>query len=374
MVFAKYEARQREQLKSLHSSPEQPLVTAKRRGPPRVSTKRTKQVSAALAQLLSSGTDPAQSMRLLAKNSDPKVGSALTLIMEEINRGGSLADALVSCPDLFTPAHIELVRSAEHSGHPGTGFYAIVTQLEQVGSFRKRLLKAIMYPLFIVLFSIAVLPLSRLVSGDLSGYLFEVGWRLVAVLAIVAAIVRGIPWVFNHTAVGAAIRNQAWRSVWPLKIYCSGARSVFCRALAHNLNAGLTPNQAIHGAAAATGDLVVTQRAQRCLDSIQNGAPLSGMLAEEHLIAPDDRLLLAAGEASGSLSKSVQTLGEQYAEAFEQGTRGILSTIGIIVTCVVLILVGMEIYQAYQQLFAYQESIYSGLEQMDGLESLFRGL
>jgi len=84
----------------------------------------------------------------------PGMKKILQDVIEQVNEWVSMSDALWKYDDFFTPAEIELIRSAEQMGRLPETLDSMAKELERFEMIKKKLKSAMMYPAVVITVSI----------------------------------------------------------------------------------------------------------------------------------------------------------------------------------------------------------------------------
>ncbi len=84
----------------------------------------------------------------------PGMKKILKDVIEQVNEGVSMSDALAKYSDFFSPSEIELIRSAEQMGRLPQTLDNMAKELERFELLKKKLKSAMMYPTVVIIISI----------------------------------------------------------------------------------------------------------------------------------------------------------------------------------------------------------------------------
>ena len=109
-----------------------------------------------LGVLLRSGVPLLQAFELLVEQFDKKFKRILINVKDGIKSGQSLASQLAMYPKVFSNTYVQLVKAGEASGKLHMILDRLTDFLEKSEETKKRIKKAVAYPLFMMIFSIGV--------------------------------------------------------------------------------------------------------------------------------------------------------------------------------------------------------------------------
>ena len=141
-----------------------------------------------LSTLLQGGQPVVSALEVLAPGAGRRIVQPLIL---EVRRGRSLADAMAMRPRLFPAALTGCVRLGEHTGATAEILAQYAEIVLKRDAFRKKMIKAVSYPAFVVVMGIAVgLGAVQFILPIFQGVFSEGGiplpWMTRAVLAVSA--------------------------------------------------------------------------------------------------------------------------------------------------------------------------------------------
>ena len=99
---------------------------------------------------------------IIAQTDDPSFKSTISDIRGKVVEGAHLADAMAQYPSVFSPMYVSMVRSGESSGTLGMIMNRLANFYENQEKLRGKLKSAMIYPAFMMLFSLAVISFMML--------------------------------------------------------------------------------------------------------------------------------------------------------------------------------------------------------------------
>lgn len=312
-----------------------------------------------LALLLETGTSLHTALLTLAQQTDnPALGTLIVTLAEDIAEGHTFSRALARHPQLFPKSYVALVAASEQGGY----LHKVLEQLVDLEERRARLLRALFsslsYPVFLVLFSLAVvlfvllvvfpkfsemfaaihnqLPLStRLLMAASQGLIQY--WYLV-IAGAVAMVFATITWA--RSPAGRATLDRAKLTV-PL------ARDVFVplyftqvlRVMGLSLANGVPITQALD----ASREIIANHHFRALLDrveaSIQQGAGIAAGFEAEAFVPRIVKQMIATGEATGNLARVMARVADHYERELDRR----LATLSKMAEPVMLLVMGLVV-------------------------------
>ncbi len=268
---------------------------------------------------------------LLELSENPHFKSVLRNVLEDVEGGSSLADALSRHPKLFTKLHVNMVRAGEASGAVGAVMGQLAEYLERSEDLRDHIKSALIYPAIltvvtgasVIILVTVVVPRIASVFADL-----EQGMPVSAqVLVTVGDIVRGYWWavlgvpVCAYLGFRSYVRSEKGRVRWDrfkLDVRYVGEllRKVeiarFAGVMSTLLRSGVQILDAITISQQTLTNRVVGDSLVQVHDSVREGGGLAVPLAATDCFPPLAVRMIALGEETGRLEDMMQQVAEQY--------------------------------------------------------------
>lgn len=292
-----------------------------------------------------------------AKN--PKMKNILLLVRGDIQKGGTLHEALERFPRVFSKLFAAMVRAGEESGTLEKSLQNIATQLERSYQLKKRIKGALIYPSIIVvaIVGIGFLMMTHVVP-TLSQTFKELGAELpkstqaiiavsdflvnytALVVLMVLALIGGIYFLLQ-TNGGQRGRDKLLLSIpviGELVKEINAARTA--RTFASLLAAGVD----IVTALKITGEVVQNHYHRDVLKAAEDKVQKGGLLSEvfmknEDLYPPLMGEMIAVGEETGALSDMLIRVADFYESEVAQKTKN-MSTI---IEPFLMVLIGISV-------------------------------
>lgn len=297
-----------------------------------------------------------QSLRV--SNNDMPLADVIAGLIQSLNTGTSLSDAMRRRADIFAPLFISIVVLGETSGNLPETFLQLAGYLEQDQTTRSQVRAAIRYPIF-VLIAVAVavtvinvfviptfakvftkfgaqLPLPTKILIAMSNFTLDY-WYLI-VLAIALMII----------AIRRYINTTKGRYVWdkrkiklPLigNIIFGATLARFSRALAINMQAGVPWNAAMNVLSETVDNTFIAGHVLRMRDGVEQGESITRTATATGLFPPLVLQMMAVGEHSGSVDRLMLEVAAYYEREVEYGLKKLSASIEPILTIAMGILV-----------------------------------
>ena len=313
-----------------------------------------------LATFVGAGVPMSRALGTIAQETaSPLFKRVILAVLDDLERGQNLSEALVKHPKVFPTLYVDLVRVAELTGNLEATLTELAGYLRRDLNTVRRVQAALIYPAVILVVATGVviilvffalpaftrifaefrveLPLStRILIGIVD---FTRRWGLV-IGAVVAAAAGGIVLALR-TARGAYVRDQLSIRVPILgPIVLSAVLNRFARTLAMVLKAGVPLGQTFEAVIASTGNRVFQRGLTTVKEQMTSGEGFAGPLIRTHLFPPMLTQMVRVGEETGTLDTYLEQAAEFYEEELEYRIRAMTSLIEPVMTVAVGIMVG----------------------------------
>ena len=313
-----------------------------------------------LATFVGAGVPMSRALGTIAQETaSPLFKRVILAVLDDLERGQNLSEALVKHPKVFPTLYVDLVRVAELTGNLEATLTELAGYLRRDLNTVRRVQAALIYPAVILVVATGVviilvffalpaftrifaefrveLPLStRILIGIVD---FTRRWGLV-IGAVVVAAAGGIVLALR-TARGSYVKDQLSIRVPILgPIVLSAVLNRFARTLAMVLKAGVPLGQTFEAVIASTGNRVFQRGLTTVKEQMTSGEGFAGPLIRTHLFPPMLTQMVRVGEETGTLDTYLEQAAEFYEEELEYRIRAMTSLIEPVMTVAVGIMVG----------------------------------
>lgn len=314
-----------------------------------------------MATMMKAGVPLVQSFDIVADGLENKGLQALVLnIRNDISSGTSFAGSLRKHPRHFDDLYCNLVDSGEKAGALEHMLDRIATYLEKTELLKKKVKKAMTYPIAVVVVAIIVtaillvkvvpqfeslfqgfgaeLPVFTQMVVNLSEWMQT--WWFVVLLGIVGTI-----FLFKE----AIRRSQKFSDLvdkLSLKIPVAGeildksAVAKFGRVLSTTFAAGVPLVDALDSVAGATGNAVYRDAINRIKTDVSSGTQLQAAMRQQDVFPVMAVQLTAIGEESGNLDEMLAKVAEHYEAVVDDMVDNLTALMEPMIMAVLGVLVG----------------------------------
>jgi type IV pilus assembly protein PilC len=325
-----------------------------------------------LATMMKAGVPLVQSFDIVADGLENKGLQELVMsIRNDISSGTSFAGALRKHPKHFDDLYCNLVDSGEKAGALEAMLDRIATYLEKTELLKKKVKKAMTYPIAVVVVAIIVtaillvkvvpqfeslfqgfgaeLPVFTQFVVELSEWMQS--WWFVVLLGIVGTI-----FLFKE----AKRRSQKFSDLidkYVLKLPVIGeildksAVAKFGRVLSTTFAAGVPLVDALDSVAGATGNAVYRDAIDRIKNDVSSGTQLQASMRQQDVFPVMAVQLTAIGEESGNLDEMLAKVAEHYEAVVDDMVDNLTALMEPMIMAVLGVLVGGLIIAMYLPIF-----------------------
>ncbi len=299
----------------------------------RVKMKEIVVLSRQISTLFEAQISAVNAFKLLAAESEnPLLQEKLTKIAEDIQSGGTIADALSKHPKLFSKFYVAMVKSGEESGRLDEVFLFLADYLDQTYAVTAKARNALIYPAFIIFtfVSVMVLMLTTVIpkladvlieSGqeipvytaaiiNLSNFLVNYFWLVGIILVVlIVAIVR-----YAQTPDGKDKLARA-KIAFPIlgTLYKFLYLSRVADSLSTTLHSGIRLVRGLEISADVVGDPVFRKILLEAASDVQTGKSVSETLRRYPDQFPGIMIaMMKVGEESGDMGKMLEVMAKFY--------------------------------------------------------------
>ncbi|MCE0760425.1 type II secretion system F family protein [Marinobacter sp. G11] len=325
-----------------------------------------------LATMMKAGVPLVQSFDIVADGLENKgLQELVVTIRNDISSGSGFAASLRKHPKYFDDLYCNLVDSGEKAGALEAMLDRIATYLEKTELLKKKVKKAMTYPIAVIVVAIVVtaillvkvvpqfeslfqgfgaeLPVFTQMVVRLSEWMQS--WWFVVLLGIVGTI-----FLFKESKR----RSQKFSDIvdkYVLKLPVVGeildksAVAKFGRVLSTTFAAGVPLVDALDSVAGATGNAVYRDAIQRIKNDVSSGTQLQASMRQQDIFPVMAVQLTAIGEESGNLDEMLQKVAEHYEAVVDDMVDNLTALMEPMIMAVLGVLVGGLIIAMYLPIF-----------------------
>ena len=291
-----------------------------------------------MALMVQSGLGISSSIDLLTEQEhNPAFKDVLRRIQYVLGRGVSLSQAMKNDP-AFTPIIVSMIEAGEESGRIGDALEGAATLLEKRAELRHKILSALFYPVFVVVFALIILavfivvllPQFRQVFGAmqielpaLTRYLFAAGeycvdqWKVLlpAVLGILGLLI----WLLTRR--NRLMDRLKLKLPFFHKLFFKASMARATRTLAVLSGAGVPLPLGLELARGAAGNTVIGEGFAQLQERTQRGESLGDAAKEVGIFPTLAAQMMRIGEETGRLDNMLGRVASWYDQELDEQLR-----------------------------------------------------
>jgi len=317
--------------------------------------------------LTKTGVPITTAFRQLSENARTlQMTTALNGIVEALESGKDLANAMQEYPTLFTPIMISMIRVGQNSGHLDEAFLRLNQYLDLEATTMKRTKTVFRYPMFIffsvisaiILVNIFVIPtfanifkqanvelpvLTQILIG-MSGFFIDYWiYLLIATVALIG-------WIYHYLKTPQGKYN--WdKQVLRLPVIGMILRRIillrFAQSFSVIINSGIPMIEGIGLVAATLGNTYAVKEVLTIQDSIQHGKSLTQAIAAAHLFTSLELQTMAVSEETGELANMLDQIAIYYQREVDYDLKrlnDVIEPVLIIALSIVVLMLAFAVY------------------------------
>ena len=330
-----------------------------------------------LATMQKAGLPLTQSLAALRRQSKhPGRTELLERIINDIEAGLSLSDALRLNPGVFSKLYISMVAAGEAGGILAEVLDRVANYLESSARLRRKVRSAMAYPIVVCIFAMLIsvflvtkiipvfaeifadsgqsLPLPTVLLLQLSDL---VRGNFVSFLAIVLTVMLMLV-MCKRTAFGTIIWDHS-----KLRFPVVGALvekivlTRFAQTCAALLRSGVPLLNTLGTVSHAVGNRIIESAVQKAALSIESGSDFATAMSQQGVF-PDMMVeMVAAGEKTGNVVEMLQQISEYYEEQVDTALNGLTALIDPLLIAVLGTIVGTIVICMFLPLFKLSQVV-----------------
>ncbi len=325
-----------------------------------------------MATMMSAGVPMVQALEIVARgHENPSMGELIGAIKNDVEGGGSFAEALSKHPLQFDDLFVNLVDAGEKSGALETLLDKIATYKEKTEALKAKIKKALFYPTAVIVVAIIVtgillyfvvpqfqslfegfgadLPAFTLLVIQLSEFVQKFWWIIMGIIAGTA-----------YTFIFFKQRSRNFRRFldrvslkMPVvgNILYKAAVARFARTLSTMFAAGVPLVDAMTSVAKASGNIVFEETILMMRDQVSTGVQLNLTMSQSGLFPNMATQMVAIGEESGALDAMCAKVADFYEAEVDNLVDALTSLLEPMIMAILGVLVGGLVVAMYLPIF-----------------------
>ena len=318
-----------------------PAVNSQGSSGKRVSRKDIFMFTRQLSKLISSGITIVNALELLKRQTKNNYfSSVIREITDTVKNGAGIAESLSRYPGIFSRLYVAMVRSGEAGGTLEAALKRTSDFLEKEEKNRSAFIRALIYPLFVVavgtgtvlillIFVIPrlvfmfedmgqVLPLPTRILIETSSFTRSFWWIEVSIIAVLSVVWKrvkrkpGVRMLIDKTSIKVPVVGR---------IILQTQIGRFLRTMALLLGGGLPVLFTLEVSEAQVDNLCLISEIRMFRKKISEGHSFSECLKNSEYFPLEVQNIVAVGEETGTLEKSLTRLADDYESEAENAVQ-----------------------------------------------------
>jgi len=325
-----------------------------------------------LATLLKAGIPLVQAFDIIGKgHENPSMQLMLLSIKTNLESGDTLAESLKKNPLYFDELFCNLVEAGESAGVLETLLDKIATYKEKTESMKKKIKKALTYPIAVIIVAFIVtailllfvvpvfedlfksfgadLPIFTRMIVDMSKTLKQIWWL---VLVIIIAAIYSFIYFKRHSRVFNRFLDTTLLKVPVIgSILNKSAIAHFSRTLSILSAAGIPLINALSSVSGTCGNIMYREAVLKIREEVATGQRLQFAMLQTTLFPHMVQQMIAIGEESGSLDAMLAKVADFYEEDVDNLVDNLSNLIEPMIMVILGILIGGLVIAMYLPIF-----------------------
>jgi type IV pilus assembly protein PilC len=297
----------------------------------------------------------------------------ISKIIQDINQGSSLSEAMGKYPKIFSRLYCDMVKAGEISGNVPIVLDRLIYIIEHEAKVKSDIKSALRYPLivlvalfaaFIVLLTFVipqfasvfsnaglVLPWPTKFAMFLYAFFSKYWFLILAAIVITVFIMIS----YFKTSNGKFVRDSFLLEMPILgPVFKKAALSRFASIFAILQTSGVPIMQSLTILSATMGNEALTRSFNNIRERIKEGAGISVPLKSSKYFTPMVVDMVAIGEESGDIDEMMRAVAKHYDDEVEYAIKGLSEAIGPILIIGLAAIVGF--FAIYAHVGSYKDS------------------
>jgi len=323
------------------------------------------------AVMINAGLPLVNCLQVLARQQENKtLANVITDIEQEVEKGGTLADALGRHTTIFSDLYVNMVAAGEQGGILDTILNRLATHLEKAAALRSKIKTAMMYPMVVMIVVVLVVSVLLLFVIPIFQRMFEdLGSELPAPTQFVISLSQFLQHYILFVILGAVALGFLYRMYYKtengqrlidsiklgLPIFGILQRKMaiarFTRTLGTLVSSGVAILDGLSITSKTSGNKVVADAIMQARTSISGGENISSPLEASGVFPALVTQMIAVGEETGGLDEMLLKIADFYEEEVDVAVGGLTSTLEPVMIVILGVIVGGIVISMYLPIF-----------------------
>lgn len=299
-----------------------------------------------MSTMIAAGLPLTDALRILKAQSGTTIGDVISKILEDVEGGSSLGDALAKHPKVFSDVYVALVRAGESAGVLENILNRLAGTLEKNREFKGKVQGALIYPAIVVaaMFLVGMIMMIFVIPKLTDMYKnFNVELPLPTRILMSASSLVASYWyvVFGGLGLGGFMLSQWLKTpmgkrkfeslIFKTPVIGRLTKFVilteFTRTLGLLVGAGISIIEGLKITARAVGNSIYEEALLAAAMQVEKGLPLAVPIAQNPNFPPILSQMISVGEETGKVDEVLTKLSAYFERESEQGVGALTAAV-----------------------------------------------
>jgi type IV pilus assembly protein PilC len=333
-----------------------------------------------LSTMFSAGLTIEKSItNLLTEERNYRFKKVLVQVSTDLKKGYALSEALAKHPGVYSNLYVALVHAGEVSGNLHVILQQLSDYLESVADTRRKVISALSYPVFSVIFltgvitflMVVVVPMFKDVYDKFGAklpfatrVLMNISQLIVHNAIVVFLLVMTgvfLLWVVTKTRQGGLIWDTFKLQV-PVfgGLLMSALMDKFARTFGILIGSGVPVLEAMNHSIRVVDNRVISTGLRQATNMIKDGFTISVALKKTSVIPPIVVQLIQTGEETGEINRLLEKVAEFYSKQVDATIGRLTALIEPLLIIMIGGVIGIILISIYLPVFMLGRAVQSG--------------
>ena len=328
-----------------------------------------------LSSMLTAGLTLVKALDILYKEeTDKKKKQCLLEVYEDIQKGKSLSDALLSQGSTFPELLITMVAAGESSGNLDTVMVKMAEHYAKLNKTGNKVKSAMIYPavlggltvvIVIALFTFVIPQLMGIFEGTELPFLTKImlaisnfmttKWYIY--VPIIIGLIIGTKYYLGTEAGRYAFDRLKLKLPKVGSLYTTVLTGRFASTLSTMYSSGVPMIESLERSAAVLNNTYITEKFATAVDNVKMGDAISSAIAKTEIFESMFCSVIYVGEESGSLDEILAKTADYYEEEADSAIQRMVAILEPMMIIVLGIIIGLVVASILPAMYNMYESV-----------------
>jgi len=341
----------------------------------RITSREVLNFSQELSTLVNSGLPLDRSLKIMVElTENKKLKEVIRNVLQAVEGGSSLADALAKHPKVFSRLYTNMIRAGEAGGVVDLILKRLAEYLENTRETRDFIISALIYPVILTLVGAILMVVMLVWVIPKFALIFEdMGQALPLPTQVLLSISRGIVsywWlllavvIFGFVGFKRFINTEEGRIKWDKIKFRIGLlqrfiqkneAARFSRTLGTLIRSGVPILEALNIVKETVGNTVFAHAIADVRNRMKGGAGIAGPLQESGVFPPLSVHMITVGEETGQLDEMLLKVADNYEKEVRNSIKRMISLLEPALILIMGVVVGFIVFSMLIAIFSINE-------------------